>query len=210
MKLLPKTIAGKVFLTISFFITISFMIYLGGPIYSYLSYSPHEGDIVFQSLHKNPLVIAIEGITRSKYSHCGIIIKKNSKWMVLEAVGPVKETPLLSWILQSRDFKIDAYRLKPKFQKNIPNMIKEANKFKGLPYDIHYKMDNEKIYCSELIYKAYKNATGENLGELVKLKNLNWVPYKFTIEYFEGGAVPEDRQMIPPVSIANSEKLLKL
>jgi len=44
----------------------------------------------------------------------------------------------------------------------------------------------------------------------MKLKDLNWSPYRKTIEYFEGGPVPENRKMIPPVSIANSEKLQKL
>jgi len=186
------------------------IVLISGPAYSYLSYSPNEGDIVFQSLLPNPLVIAIEGITRSEYSHCGIVVNKNNKWMVLEAIGPVKETPLLSWILQGRNFKIDVYRFKSEFQQNIPRMIEEAYKFKGRPYDIQYKMDDEKIYCSELIYKAYKNATDKELGKLIKLKDLNWEPYRKTIEYFEGGPVPEDRQMIPPVSIANSEKLQKL
>ena len=210
MRFIPKTIVGRVFLTC----WIVFVLFIIGilmiPIYSYLSYSPQEGDIVFQSLLKNPLVNSIEGITGSPYSHCGIIVNKDNKWMVLEAIGPVKETQLLSWILQSRDLKIDIYRFKTKFKKDIPGMIKEAYKFTGKPYDIRYRMDDEKIYCSEIIYKAYKNATGKELGTLSRLGDLNWKPYKATIEYFEKGSVPEDRLMITPVSIAKSPLLEKI
>jgi hypothetical protein len=46
------------------------------PTYSYLRYSPKEGDLVFQSLPKMDLVVAIEGVTHSPYSHVGIVIKK--------------------------------------------------------------------------------------------------------------------------------------
>lgn len=209
-RLIPKSIAGKVILAcwIIFIMIIAGVISV--PFYYFLSYSPQEGDFVFQSLVKNPLVNAIEGVSNSPYSHCGIIINKNDKWMVLEAVGPVKETPLLSWIMQGRNFKIDAYRLKPEYRKNIPAMIKEAEKLKGRPYDIRYRMDDEKIYCSELIYKAYKNTCGEELGTLTKLGDLNWQPYIKTIEYYEKGPVPKDRLMVTPVSISKSSLVEKV
>ena len=40
-------------------------------------YQPREGDIIFQSLPKMDLVLAIEGCTESKFSHCGVVIKDN-------------------------------------------------------------------------------------------------------------------------------------
>ena len=58
-------------------------------------YLIQEGDILFQSLPKNPVVVAIEGVTESDFSHCGIVVKREDDWHVLEAIGPVKETPLL-------------------------------------------------------------------------------------------------------------------
>src|SRR4051794_6901417 len=51
------------------------------------SYAPREGDLVFQSLPHNPLVDAIEGVSKSPLSHCGIVVKQGDQWYVLEALG---------------------------------------------------------------------------------------------------------------------------
>lgn len=66
------------------------------------SYSPEQGDIVFQSLPHMPVIDAIEGCTHSPYSHCGIVVKAGDVWHVLEAIGPVKRTKLAHWISQGR------------------------------------------------------------------------------------------------------------
>ena len=52
------------------------------------TYHPREGDLVFQSLPHCPLVDVIEGCTHSPFSHCGIMHKGESGWMVIEAIGP--------------------------------------------------------------------------------------------------------------------------
>ena len=61
-------------------------------------YSPQEGDILFQSLPHSPLVAAIEGVSGSSLSHCGVVTKSGNGWAVLEAIGPVQETALHEWI----------------------------------------------------------------------------------------------------------------
>ncbi len=72
-------------------------------------------------------------------------------------------------------------------------------------------MDDEAIYCSELIYDAYAEATGgEQLGELVRLGELNWRPYEATIRHFEGGPAPLDREMITPRDLAKAEQLMQI
>lgn len=67
-------------------------------------------------------------------------------------------------------------------------MIAAARKYLGRPYDVHYEMDDGKIYCSELIYKGYLHATGRPLGKLVKLRELAWKRYAGTIREIEGEA----------------------
>jgi hypothetical protein len=66
-------------------------------------YQPRDGDFLFQSLPHNPLIDAIEGSTHSPFSHCGIVVNRDGKWKVIEAIGPVKETPLPLWIAQGRN-----------------------------------------------------------------------------------------------------------
>ena len=45
--------------------------------------------------------------------------------------------------------------------------------FHGRPYDHHCAMDDESIYCSELIWKAYRHVTAEALGETQTLGELD-------------------------------------
>ncbi|HHD79296.1 MAG TPA: hypothetical protein ENK98_06655 [Epsilonproteobacteria bacterium] len=180
------------------------------PSYSYGRYSPVEGDIVFQSLPKMDLVVAIEGVTHSPYSHVGLVIQKEDKWYVREAIGGVLDTPLYQWILRGRKGGIDVYRLKNEYHEDIPQLIKETEKYMGLPYDVKYAMDDEKIYCSELIYKAYRDATGKKMGKLVALGTMNWKPYQETIEYYEEGPIPLERKMITPRHLSESIYLQKV
>jgi hypothetical protein len=143
--------------------------------YYYYRYQPKEGDIVFQSLPHNDLVDAIEGITHSPYSHCGVVLKdENGVWVVIEAIGAVRETPLLPWIKRGRGGDFTVYRLDPKYDKRIP---------------------------------AFEQATGEKMGELEKLRDLDWKPFSAFIMTEQRGALPLDRLMITPASLAQARQL---
>lgn len=171
------------------------------------AYTPQQGDLVFQSLPHIPVIDAIEGSTHSPYSHCGIVVNQDSAWYVLEAIGPVKLTRLERWTSQGRKEEFAVYRLKPAFQPKVDAMITAAEKFIGLPYDIQYEMDDEKIYCSELIYKGFLKASGEHLGKIVKLGDLDWRPHEQVIRSIAGDPLPLEREMITPRDLAKAEQL---
>ncbi len=170
-------------------------------------YTPKQGDIIFQSLWKNDLTEAIEGITESPYSHCGVVFKKKSGWYVIEAIGPVKETRIRNFLWQGVKKQIDIYRLDEKYLDSIPAFISALKSYLGRPYDIKYKMDDQKIYCSELIYKAFKEVYNENLGVIKKLGDLNWTPYTATIKHYEEGPVPIEREIISPRAVSEAKQL---
>ena len=176
-------------------------------------YQPEPGDFVFQSLPHNPLIDAIEGSSGSPFSHCGIVKRcdeekaHGNKWMVIEAIGPVKETQLAHWIAQGRGSAYVAFRLRDPLAKKVPAIIAAAQKYEGRPYDIHYDMDDEKIYCSELLYKAVRDATGTKLGKIRKLGELNWQPYEKVIRHIENGGLPLDREMITPRDFSEAPEL---
>jgi hypothetical protein len=171
-------------------------------------YQPQVGDVIFQSLPHSPVVDAIEGVTRSPYSHCGIVGQRDGRWVVCEAYHGVEETPLREFVFRGRDQGFAVYRLKNEFQGKIPATLECARSYLGRPYDIHYRMDDEKIYCSELIFKAYRDASdGEQLGELVAFGDLNWQPFEPLIRQVESGAVPVERQMITPRDLACADQL---
>ena len=173
-------------------------------------YKPQEGDVVFQSLPHNPLIDAIEGATDSPFSHCGILHRTKDGWVVIEAIGPVKETALAAWIMQGREKKYTAYRLREKYRSKVPAFIQAAQGYEGRPYDIHYDMDDEAIYCSELIYKSFRTVTGEEMGHLQMLGQLNWMPYSAVIQQIEGGKLPLERKMITPRALSEAPQLEKV
>ena len=173
------------------------------------AYQPKEGDLYFQSLPRNAVVNAIEGASESPYSHCGILVRKGDAWFILEAIGPVRETPLAKWITQARDRHYDVFRLEAEHERNIPAFIKAAKVYMGRPYDIRYRMDDKKIYCSELIFKGYRDATGESLGKLVKFGDLKWVRHTPVILAIEG-SIPLNRIMITPRHLSEAKQLEKV
>jgi len=165
-----------------------------------------EGDIIFQHL-PGPLLKMISEVTQSPYSHCGIIVKKKDVLYVLEAIGPVKETPINRWISYGLGDRFMVVRLREEYQKDIPKIVQQAYLYKGRPYDLGYEWDDRKIYCSELVYKAVHQATGIELANLKKLGDLNWRPHEKFIRLICAGKLPLERAMITPHDIAVSDKV---
>ena len=103
MNIVPKSKWGKLRFSIILgvlFVIITYFFII--PLYWYILYDPQDGDIIFQSLPKNAVITAIEGATNSPYSHCGVVVNRNGKWYVNEAIGPVKDTSLYRWIIRGR------------------------------------------------------------------------------------------------------------
>ncbi len=51
----------------------------------------------------------------------------------------------------------------------LQKIKQEGEKFKGKNYDLTFEWSDDKIYCSELIWKIYQRATGIEIGKLQKL-----------------------------------------
>jgi hypothetical protein len=179
------------------------------PLTIWMFYRPQPGDVVFQSLPGDyDLVKAIEGITGSPFSHCGAVQKIDGQWMVIEAIGEVRRTPLLLWIARGRGSRITVYRLKEPYRRYIPAMNDAMDHLMGRPYDFRYRFGDDEIYCSELVYRGYETAThGDALGVVRKLGDMNWQPYTQTIQKYEQCGpdnLPLDRPMITPRDLAEA------
>lgn len=99
------------------------------------------------------------------------------EYYVFEAVQPVKITSLDKWIARGKDGHYVIKRLKNAEQvltaATLKKMKKEGDKFKGKNYDLTFEWSDEKIYCSELIWKIYKRATGLEIGKLERLSDFD-------------------------------------
>jgi hypothetical protein len=193
----------------SVLIFLSSFAWIYGPVaIAYWTYQPQEGDILFQSLPKSLLAKMMEGATDSPYSHCGILTKIDGEWMVCEAYQKVKSTPLLEVIFRGKHYGFAIYRLKPDKRPFIDQTLRHVREQFDKPYDVRYRMNDDEIYASELIFKAYQQASGgESLGKLVYLGQLRWKPYEETIRYFERGPAPLRREIITPKNLSEAEQL---
>ena len=169
-------------------------------------YKPKTGDIMFQSTPEGQMFDALRDGSEPRFSHCGILVRRRGQWLVLEAETVVKETPIKEWVSGGRNKAYDVYRLKRDSKVSTSKWIAQARKFIGRPYDTQYKMSDERIYGSELVYKSFLNATGEELAKPVPLSDLNWKSVEKIFVETEG-AVPLKRKLVTPQQIAQSSQL---
>ncbi len=74
------------------------------------TYKPQHGDVIFH-VSESSQSAAIKLGTWSRYSHCGLIIKKNGKLYVLEAENGVELTPIRQWLKRGKQFLMDMANL---------------------------------------------------------------------------------------------------
>lgn len=172
-----------------------------------------NGDIIFQSTHSRQCE-AVKLATHSEYSHVGIIFEDEGKWMVYEAVQPVKKTPLNDWIEHGEEGKYVVKRLKDAQKVLTKPILKEmqalGETLLGKNYDIYFNWSDDEIYCSELVWKIYDEAAGIHIGELNELKDFDLkseVVLEIMAERY-GTAIPLDEKVIAPSDLFKSEKLV--
>lgn len=171
-----------------------------------------DGDLIFQtSLSQQSQ--AIQLATKSKYSHCGLIYKEGDKYFVFEAIQPVQTTPLDQWIARGKDSHYVVKRLKDADKVltagNLKKMKTAGKEMAGKNYDLYFEWSNERIYCSELIWKIYKEGTGIEIGQLQELGEFDLthpaVKQKLVERY--GASVPKNEKVISPAAIFESNLL---
>ncbi|MDR1310866.1 MAG: YiiX family permuted papain-like enzyme [Burkholderiaceae bacterium] len=170
-----------------------------------------EGDIVFQpSVSDQSLAIQIA--TRSRYSHCGIIVKKNGQLYVFEAISTVSFTPLVDWISRGVAGHYVLMRLKDPSALTpgvLTAMRKIGKAFAGKKYDVYFKWSDDTMYCSELVWKIYKRGAGIELAPLRTVRDYNLdneIVLKKIRERF-GNALRLDEKVIAPVDLMQSPLL---
>ncbi len=171
-----------------------------------------DGDLIFQK-SRSSQSLAVQRATGSPYSHMGIVLLRGGKPFVLEASATVRYTPLNRWIARGDGSHYVVKRLK-----NAPTVLTAsaleklhgaARQFTGRPYDITFEWSDDRIYCSELVWKIYDNALNIKIGELQRIKEFNLsdpvVQAKLRERY--GAHIPMDEPVISPVAMFRSSLL---
>lgn len=172
-----------------------------------------DGDIIFQTSQSDQCK-AIQLATKSIYSHCGIIFKENNEWYVWEAVQPVRKTPLKSWIKHGENNHFVVKRLKNHDEVVTADVILKmksiGKSYMGKNYDLTFEWSDDRIYCSELVWKIYERAVGIEVGKLQKLKEFDLthplVKEKLNERYGEN--IPMEELVISPGAIFENPELI--
>ena len=102
-------------------------------------------------------------------------------------------------------------RLKsPLTEDQADKLRKAAEKYANKPYDLYFEWSDARIYCSELVWKAYQDALGIELGARQKLRDFDLsdpvVNAKLRERYGEN--VPMNEPVISPAAVFESRQLV--
>ncbi|WP_082504559.1 MULTISPECIES: YiiX/YebB-like N1pC/P60 family cysteine hydrolase [unclassified Chryseobacterium] len=179
-----------------------------------------NGDLLFVTAKNSGLSGAINNVTQKKetekFDHIGILEIKNGQYSVLHASpenGSNRQN-LKDFIKdQKKDQQnIVVYRLKPEFQKIIPNALGKADLMLGKPYNFNYILDENSYYCSDFVERAFRE------NQIFKLEPMTFIDPKTgkTNEFWQNFynkknlKVPEGELGCNPNGLAGSDKLIRI
>jgi hypothetical protein len=174
------------------------------------SESLQEGDLLFQNLNCGELCDAIEkvtdGVNGKDFSHCAMVVNSNDTLKVIEAIGDkVQINSLNNFFARSGDTasikNVTIGRVKHHHQSLLNDAMLFTKKQIGQPYDSEFLLENDKWYCSELLYQAFKEAN--NQKDFFELFFPAWIKYYKAL----GKDIPEGKQGINPGLISRSGKI---
>jgi hypothetical protein len=132
-----------------------------------------DGDLVFHT-SRSSQSLAIQRATHSPYSHVGLILHREGKPYVFEAIATVRYTPLRQWIERGEKSAYVVRRLKtPLTEAQARKLRESAARYAGKPYDLYFEWSDDRIYCSELVWKMYRDAADIELGTRQKLREFD-------------------------------------
>ena len=153
-----------------------------------------EGDIVFIESQSSQSPYIKVG-TMSKWTHCGVVVNTPDGMKVLEASKTVKLTPFNSFIDRAKNENWCVKRPKQKLLAPI-----RYKKYLGQPYDLEFKFDNGKMYCSELVWLIYKEQ-GIELCKPRKVSSFAMTRVLKVKRLMEKRNISMDQEAVAPVDI---------
>lgn len=174
-----------------------------------------EGDIIFQ-ITTSPQSGAIQLATGSQYTHCGVLFEKDGQIYVFEAIKTVSWTPVEQWTDRGVDKHFVLMRLKSDRGQLAPTALQAMKRtgqdMEGKPYDLLFQWSDDKIYCSELVWKIYERGANITLAPLRTLKeyHLDSALVRAIIKERYGHEINLDERVIAPSDLMKSPLLEKI
>ncbi|GHC44334.1 YiiX/YebB-like N1pC/P60 family cysteine hydrolase [Neogemmobacter tilapiae] len=185
-----------------------------------------RGDVIFQ-ISGSGQSLAIMLASASLYSHVGIVdLNDAGQPVVLEAVGPVRETPLEDWISKGKARRVAVYRMEKMTEVQAQSVVTAARAHFGKGYDPYFYSSEDTLYCSELVQIAFRDGIGLTLGQSQRLGDLNldnfaaravierrWKGHPLCADGRAGNAAEclaliRDEKLITPQAIADDPRMV--
>lgn len=135
---------------------------------------------------------------------------RDGKPFVFEASATVRYTPLATWAAHGAGGKYTVKRLaRGLTTAQAAKLRASAGKYAGRPYDLYFEWTDERIYCSELVWKTYRDALAVEVGARQKLREFDLsdpvVQARMRERY--GSHVPLNEPVISPGAMYDSPLL---
>jgi hypothetical protein len=164
------------------------------------------GDLVFQT-SRSAQSLFIQRATSSPWSHVGIVDVGPGGPVVIEALGKVSRTPWRAFRARGADGRVLVLRARGLSAAARASAAAAARAFLGRPYDARFGWSDDRIYCSELVVKAYARGPGVSLGALERLGSLRIAGLEPVIAARWGGPVPRELRLVTPARVAADHSL---
>ena len=170
-----------------------------------------NGDLIFQSLggsQGNALKYALN----SKINHVGMVFIVDDEVFVFEAWAKVMLTPWKKCVKRNKG-KFTVKRIKNSKKIFTKDKLKKIEKYidsaVGKNYDFTFCWDDERFYCSELIWKLYNECLNQKLGILNKIKdcNLEHPIVKKMLKERYGDNIPLEETVVSPNEMYKAKQL---
>jgi hypothetical protein len=174
-----------------------------------------DGDVIFQT-SKSSQSVAIQRATHSPYSHMGMIVIRDHDPFVLEASATVCFTPLEAWKARGEGGHFVVKRLRPGAGRITPDAMERARALVGTwlgrDYDHTFEWSDDRMYCSELVWKIYERGLGLRIGALQELREFDLADPVVRAKLGEryGNDVPLSEPVISPSAMYESPLLEKV
>ena len=149
------------------------LLFLTGPALAQDLPPLQRGDLLFQTSRSGQSA-GIFLATGSPYTHVGILdFDASGAPVVLEAVATTRATPLADWIAQGAAQDVALYRLDGLTEPQAQKVAEAARRQFGKPYDPWFHSSEDALYCSELVWIAFRDGLGLELGHIDRLGGLD-------------------------------------
>jgi uncharacterized protein YycO len=163
-----------------------------------------SGDVLLQS-STSKMAAVIQKVSQSPYNHVGLVEVATDGIFVIEAISPVSRTPLKKFLKRSHHGDVMVRRVSNLTELQARQVLEYAKSNLQKPYDTRFQWDDQRLYCSELVSKAFEQA-GLEIGRKERALELNVGFRELVVANLRD--IPLSTVLVTPASIAIDEDLV--